>query len=234
VEDHPWEHEAENWLGWARTPGHDAYWYYRDVFFDRLLPPAGARTLEVGCGEGRVTRDLTARAHNVTAVDISLTLVRHACAASTGSAFAVADGASLPFPSSSFDFAVAYNSLQVVDDVPRTVEEISRTLAPGSPFGVCVTHPTADVGMFLNDEPDSPYVVRPSYFESSWVDDTIERGALTMRFTGWTHSLEDYSRALEQAGMHITAIREPQPRTGSRYDRYQRVPMFLFILAVKT
>ena len=22
-----WEDQAENWLAWARTPGHDAYWY---------------------------------------------------------------------------------------------------------------------------------------------------------------------------------------------------------------
>jgi hypothetical protein len=23
-----WEQEAENWVRWTRTPGHDAYWYY--------------------------------------------------------------------------------------------------------------------------------------------------------------------------------------------------------------
>ena len=23
-----WEQEAENWVRWARTPGHDAYWHY--------------------------------------------------------------------------------------------------------------------------------------------------------------------------------------------------------------
>jgi hypothetical protein len=50
-----WEDQAENWLAWARTPGHDAYWSYRDAFFP-LLPAPGRRTLEVGCGEGRVAR----------------------------------------------------------------------------------------------------------------------------------------------------------------------------------
>src|SRR5262245_24605603 len=59
-----WEDQAENWLAWARTPGHDAYWSYRDLFF-RLLPAPGRRTLEVGCGEGRVARDLAARGHRV-------------------------------------------------------------------------------------------------------------------------------------------------------------------------
>ena len=35
-----WESEAANWLAWTRMPGHDAYWWYRDAFFE-LLPPAG-------------------------------------------------------------------------------------------------------------------------------------------------------------------------------------------------
>ena len=41
-----WEDQAENWLAWARTPGHDAYWAYRDAFFP-LLPAPGRRTLGV-------------------------------------------------------------------------------------------------------------------------------------------------------------------------------------------
>jgi hypothetical protein len=51
-----WEQESGNWLAWARTPDHDAYWRYRDAFF-ALVPPPGRATLEVGCGEGRVARD---------------------------------------------------------------------------------------------------------------------------------------------------------------------------------
>ena len=41
-----WEDQAENWLAWVRTPGHDAYWSYRDAFFP-LVPPPGRWTLEV-------------------------------------------------------------------------------------------------------------------------------------------------------------------------------------------
>src|SRR5262249_12668082 len=69
-----WEAEAARWAAWAREPGHDAYWYYRDAFF-ALLPPPGRRTLEVGCGEGRVARDLAACGHRVVAVDVSRTLI---------------------------------------------------------------------------------------------------------------------------------------------------------------
>ena len=69
------EERAQGWLAWARTPGHDAYWTYRDAFF-ALVPAPGAATLEVGCGEGRVARDLVARGHRVTGLDASPTLLR--------------------------------------------------------------------------------------------------------------------------------------------------------------
>jgi hypothetical protein len=58
------EERAQGWLAWTRTPDHDAYWRYRDAFF-ALVPEPGAATLEVGCGEGRVVRDLVARGHRV-------------------------------------------------------------------------------------------------------------------------------------------------------------------------
>jgi ubiquinone/menaquinone biosynthesis C-methylase UbiE len=93
-----WEPEAEHWIEWARTTGFDAYWTYRDAFFDEVLAPAGERTLEVGCGEGRVARDLATRGHNVVAVEPAKSLLAAAkAAASSGEGYAVADGAALPF-----------------------------------------------------------------------------------------------------------------------------------------
>jgi ubiquinone/menaquinone biosynthesis C-methylase UbiE len=116
-----WEPEAENWVRWARTPRHDAYWFYRDVFFDQLLPPPGQGTIEIGCGEGRVASELTARGHRVVGIDSSLTLLHHARTGSADTFYALGDGAALPFADGCFDLAVAYNSLQVVADMPGTV-----------------------------------------------------------------------------------------------------------------
>ncbi|MBY8853714.1 methyltransferase domain-containing protein, partial [Saccharothrix sp. MB29] len=69
--------QARNWIAWVRRPGFDSYWRYRDAFF-ALVPAAGGATLDLGCGEGRVSRDLGGRGHRVTGVDASPTLLEAA------------------------------------------------------------------------------------------------------------------------------------------------------------
>src|SRR3954471_14341443 len=122
-----WEPEAERWIEWTRSPGFDAYWTFRDSFFEDVLAPRGSRTLEVGCGEGRVTRDLAIRGHHMVAVEPAKSLLAAARAAgSQGEHYAVADGAMLPFVDAAFDVVVAYNVLQVVDDLNQTLREMAR------------------------------------------------------------------------------------------------------------
>jgi hypothetical protein len=49
-----------------------------------------------------------------------------------------------------------------------------------------------------------------------------------MTFHGWTHSLEDYSFALERAGFYIECLREPRPDlAASSYSRWRAAPLFL-------
>ena len=226
-----WEPDAENWLSWARTPGFDAYWYFRDAFFDSILPAPGRRTLEIGCGEGRVARDLVARGHHVVAVDTAETLVRRARAADAVGRYAIADGASLPFPDGTFAIVVAYNALQVVGDMERTVAEAARVLSSGGALCVCIAHPVTDLGDFTADA--ARFMIRPDYRERRRVDETEHRDGHTMTFRGWTYSLEHYSMALETAGLSIEALREPTPASSERHEQWRSIPLFLNFRAVK-
>ena len=66
-----WEEHGPAWLAWAREPGHDSYWrFHRDAFLE-LVPEPGRRTLDLGCGEGRFSRDLQRLGHDVTGLDAS-------------------------------------------------------------------------------------------------------------------------------------------------------------------
>jgi SAM-dependent methyltransferase len=228
-----WDPDVEDWVRWARTPGHDHYWSYRDAFFE-LVPPPGSRAVELGCGEGRVSRDLAARGHRVVGVDSSSALVRYARAADPAGSYVIADAAAVPCAGASVDLAVAYNSLQVVNDMFGTVLEAARLLRPRGHFCICVSHPVTDIGRFVEAEDDEMFVLRQPYFESQRVDDLVEMDGLPMRFRGWTYTLEDYFAALRVAGLVVDELREPRPGgTSDRFEKWRRVPLFLFLRAHK-
>lgn len=237
----PWEDEARNWIRWARTPNHDVFSYFAPSFFEEIVPAAGGLTLELGCGEGRVARQLTSQAHNVVALDSSLTLVRHACEADAQSAYLVADAPALPFADATFQTVVAYNSLQTMGmmrDMAKAVQEAARVIQPSGHFCLCVAHPMTDAGRAKQLPAEGDLVISGSYFEQRRVNDTVTKDGLEMTFHGWTYTLEHYVRALEQAGFLVERVREPVPseeQVALRPDLevWRRVPLFLFLAAVK-
>jgi SAM-dependent methyltransferase len=230
-----WEEQADNWIAWARSPD-DSYWFYREAFFE-LLPDSVGAVVELGCGEGRVTRDLAARGYRVSAVDASPSLVAAAREADAGGEYVVADAAELPFADASFDLAISYNSLMDMDDVERPVREVWRVLRPGARFCLCVTHPVNDAGRFEHDEPGARFLI-DVYRGRRPYDETIEFGGREMRFVSWCYPLEGYTQPLEETGFVIEAIREPQTdparlETRPRAERRLRIPNFLMLRALK-
>ena len=233
-----WESEAQRWIAWARTPAHDAYWAYSPAFFEDIVPAPGQRSLEIGCGEGRVTRDLGRLGHHTFAVDAAPSLILAAKEADGGGRYVQGDGARLPFRDASFDLVVAYNSLMDMDDMARVVQEAARVLIPGGGFCISVTHPFADAGRFQARAADAAFVIDGDYLSGGAFDETFERAGLVMRFRSLMHPLQSYARALEDAGLLIERLREPAQRDDAvdsdpAERRWQRLPMFLFIKAVK-
>lgn len=228
------ELEAQNWLRWARTEAHDAYWWWSPAFFEDIVPPPRGRTLEVGTGEGRVARDLARLGHEVVACDVAPTLV-DAAQALGGASFLVADAATLPLADASFDLVVAYNSLMDIAEMASAVREIGRVLRAGGRLCVCVTHPLSDAGRFASEDADAPFTINGSYLDRRPFVETVARAGLEMTFRGWAAPLEHYARALEDASLLIERLREPRPSGAidDHYRQWERVPMFLNIRAVK-
>jgi ubiquinone/menaquinone biosynthesis C-methylase UbiE len=225
-----WEEQADDWTRWARTPGHDSYWlFHRDRFLE-LLPEAGRCTLDLGCGEGRLTRDLKARGHRAIGLDVSSKMIAHAREEDPDGEYLVADGAAIPLGDGAVDLVVAFMSFHDMDEMPAAVAEAFRVLAPGGVLCAAVVHPINSAGRFESDAPDSPYVIRDSYFDRRRYSDRVERAGLPMVFHSRHRTTEDYSRALEAAGFVIEAFREI---SDPDHPRWSRIPLFLQFRARK-
>lgn len=130
-----------------------------------LIGPASKRILDIGCGEGDLTRSLAREGAEVTGIDPHEGRIERARAKAAGEgatvAFEVGIGDDLPFADGSFDVVVLSNSLHhvPVDRMDATVAEAARLVAPG--------------GILYVMEP----VPRGPYFEvqSTWNDETKSR-----------------------------------------------------------
>ncbi len=228
-----WSRVAQEWLAWARTPNHDAFWAYRSSLVGFIGRGKGA-ALDVGCGEGRVSRVLKECGYRVTATDPVEALVSAAEEAGSADDYTLAAANNLPFADNTFDFAIAYNVLMDVEDIPAALREIRRVLRRSGTLVISVVHPFTDRGRFAGPDSDAPFELRNSYFGRERFEEVEERNGLRMHFAGRSQPLENYMAALEGAGFAICALREPIPDAGPAWAHMQswtKVPLFLWLKA---
>jgi SAM-dependent methyltransferase len=225
-----WNVLANDWIRWARAPGHDSYWrFHRDAFF-KLVPSPGQLTVDIGCGEGRVTRDLRSAGHRVFGLDLSAAMCRATLTHKKRSLVVTADARKLPLPAGTVDCAVAFMSLQDIDNMAVAVREVARVLAPGGSFVIAIIHPMYSGGGFGEGRAaDAPFTVSKSYFQPDLCSRTDTLNNLTMTFYREHRPLQDYTDALTDAGFVIEKLNELTDRDQRKPSH--RIPMFLDILA---
>jgi SAM-dependent methyltransferase len=232
-----WETHAAQWIEWARAAGHDSYWsFHRDQFL-QIVPPPGRRTIDIGCGEGRLTRCLKELGHNVIGIDTSPSLIAAARGLDPSVDIRLADATALPFDDASADLAIAFMSLHDINAMPVAVREGARVLEPGGRFCVAIVHPINSAGRFETTVAEEPahFVIKGSYLGTFDYSDAVERDGLSMTFHSQHRPIESYFLALEEAGLLVEALREPRVPDrvvkSDRGRRWQRVPLFLHLRA---
>ena len=185
-----------------------------------------------------MARDLKALGHRVIALDSSPRLADLARAADPSMTVLVADAAHLPFDDGSVDLAVAFMSLHDMDNMPGAIAEIARVLTRAGAACIAIVHPINSAGTFESDEPDARFVIDGSYFETRRTRDVLTREGLEMTFSSRHWPLEAYTRACEDAGLLIDALREVGVDDKSVQERpsqarWQRLPLFLHLRARK-
>ncbi len=156
----------------------------------RLLDelPAG-NALDAACGTGRYTRELLARGHRVTAVDLTYEMIRNARATASGARFSVGSLEALPFADRSFDLATCGLALTHLPRISGAIAELARVLRPGGSLVIADHHPM------------------PGFLGGSAIFQDQNR--FYRNVCSFCHSHADYISAFVGAGLQINECLEP-------------------------
>ncbi|MFI6958252.1 class I SAM-dependent methyltransferase [Nocardia sp. NPDC050408] len=148
--------QSEAWNGyegdhWAAN--YDRYDAVNSGFNEPLLAAAevgaGDRVLEIGCGNGQLTRLAAGRAAAVTGIDLSGPMLararERALAEGVGTvSFAQGDAQVHPFPDAEFDVALSRFGIMFFADPVAAFANIARALRPGGRLAFVSMPPLAD------------------------------------------------------------------------------------------
>ena len=239
--DAEWEDHASWWIE-GFTEGADP------EYTEQILPLAAEelagcrRVLDVGCGEGQITRLASALPGVASAVGIDPTWnqIRTAHERGGGARFARALAGRLPFADGAFDAVVACLVFEHVDDVDAAIAEIARVLTAGGRFCFFLNHPliqTPDSGWVddhVVDPPEQYWRIGP-YLPEAVTWEEVEPG-VEVRFVH--RPLSRYINALAGQGLVVDRMIEPAPPPGflalaPEYGEAATVPRLLYLRLLK-
>lgn len=239
----PWDAHAAWWQD-EFTEGADP------EYVEQILPliasrlPAEGRVLDVGCGEGQVTR--LALEHGLCAVGLDPAGAqideaerrRRAGAGDVPARAAYARGSLLDLPvgDATVDFVVASLVFEHVGDYRRGLAEAARVLVPGGRFLLLLNHPllqTPDSGWIddhVLDPPEQYWRIGPYLIE----DETIEEVEKDVFIPFIHRPLSRYVNTLAANGLLLERMEEPAPPAGflakaEEYLAASTIPRLLYL-----
>jgi ubiquinone/menaquinone biosynthesis C-methylase UbiE len=219
VEPTAWDVAAAAWTDHVREGG-DVPWESHARALADLLPPPAGLVVDVGCGEGRLVRELCARGYNAIGFDVTEGLIDAARTADPGGSYEVADARSLPLRDRVARLVTCINVLQHLPDLDTALSEIARVLTVEGVLIAAVVHPVAEAGAY-DAERDELAVTR--YFDEC-------ARFVSLGKIGIPHhhrTIESYVRAPVGHGFALDELREVPGRSGS-------VPLYLDLRAHRT
>ena len=223
-----WDASAAAWIAIQGEQGDFGRVHVLDAPMLALVDAfAPALVLDVGCGEGRFCRMLSARGIATTGVDPAAALIDRARQLHPGGDYAVTAAETMMVSPAGFDLAVCYLSLIDMPDLDTALDRIVAAIRPGGHLLI------ANLTAFNTAAVHIGWVKPPDGEPSFPIDHYLEERA---RRTTWQgidiinhhRPLKRYMQALLGHGLVLTHFDEP-PATGGpadKRDRYNRVPNF--------
>ncbi|WP_020376889.1 class I SAM-dependent methyltransferase [Candidatus Microthrix parvicella] len=224
----PWDEHADWWQR-EFTEGADPEYVEQILpLIESRLPKAGC-VLDVGCGEGQVTRlavkaGLDAVGLDAAGAQLSVAKQRgrrrstagQGAVPGRGVAFAQASVTDLPVADASMGMVVASLVFEHVPAYRRGLAEVARVLAPGGRFLLLLNHPllqTPDSG-WIDDhilEPPEQYWRVGAYLTEA---DTVEEVEPDVFIRFFHRPLSSYLNTAIDAGLVLERMDEPAPPPG--------------------
>jgi SAM-dependent methyltransferase len=236
--DNGWENSATAWAAHVGEQGDFGRRYVLDpVMLARVSETAPKTALDVGCGEGRFCRLLTARGIAATGVDPTIALIALARAADPAGRYAEARAEALPFADAAFDLVVSYLSLIDIPDFERGISEMARVLKPGGALLIANLNSFNTAGAeqgwvrgLMGEKKHFPVdnYLRERAFWTEW------KG---IRIVNHHRPLRAYMQALLRERLTLSYFDEPAPTADAPAERaadYVRAPWFLVMEWRKT
>ena len=211
---------------------------------EQILPLVDAhlggatRVLDVGCGEGQVSRRVASGGSAVVGVDPTSAQLATAVARGGGVRYVRAPAERLPFAAGCFDAVVICLTLEHVDPFEPAVHEVARVLEPGGRFCCFLNHP-------LLQTPGSGWIDDHIVGEQYWRvgpylpdDVALEEVAPGVRLPFMHRPLSRYINVMADLGLLVEHMEEPPPPPGfiaraPEYADAATIPRLLMLRARK-
>lgn len=229
-----WVESAQAWIAEMGEHGDWSRRYVLDtIMLERALAGAPADALDVGCGEGRFCRLLSAQGTRMVGVDPTLALIERARALDPKGDYRIGIGEALPVEDASFDMVVSYLTLIDIPDYRAAIGEMVRVLRPGGSLLVAnlTSFATARVR-----KPETEDEGEHSFEIDHYLD---ERSAMEswrgISVRNWHRPLSAYMKTFLRLGLVLSYFDEPTPVGGDPeiVARYRRIPWFMMMHWIK-
>jgi len=245
-----WE-ELSDW--YDQKQGETGDLWHRALIDPTLLrligDPRGKDILDLGCGNGYLSRRLARQGGRITALDSSLRMIRNARSHDSKNSLKItyvhAEASKLvSIEEESFDLVFANMSLMDIQDGKGAINEVARVLKKGGRFVASICHPCFDNGSNSGWLLEKGMYGTTTYrriraYRKPFKERTPWKSPGKNRYTMSFHRpLQWYAGVLHSSGLAITALEEPEPteefvEEESDAPGFAEVPLHLVIEAVK-
>lgn len=255
-----WNSLAEDWDKTMK----EGDWFQRYIIYPELVKLCGVvegkAIIDVGCGNGHLSRFFRTLGAKVMGVDSSQYMVEKCCSHESDIDFACVDITEPVTIERTFDFAVFNNSLQDMPHFEKGIKNTCDLLENQGQLLIVVKHPcfhpkSVDLGWKIHTKDgrelmtgsglthlalnETDYTGEYFMMDDYLVGDEHVREWFGKKTTSYARTLQDYINTIIDCGFVLKGIYEPAPivegkeENESLYELLTRIPNFIFIQAIK-